>query len=48
MGPNEALETTEFCAWVLPLRFFLLMVPPSVSQLFRSAALRESAITDPL
>jgi len=33
--PNKALETTEFCAWVLPLRFSLLMVPSSVSQLGR-------------
>jgi len=31
----EALETTELCAWVLPLRFCSLMVPPSVSQLDR-------------
>ena len=39
MQANEALETTEFCARVLPLRFSLLMATPSVSHLDRSALL---------
>jgi hypothetical protein len=37
---NKALETTEFCASVLSLRFSLLMVSSSVSHLGRSAESR--------
>jgi len=40
--PNEALETTEFCVSVSSLRFSLLKVPPSVSQLGRSAILNST------
>ena len=35
MAANKSLETTEFCAWVLSLRFSWLMLPSSVSQLYR-------------
>jgi len=44
--PNQALETTEFCAWVLSLRFSLLLVPPSVSQLGRSATSHPPTMMD--
>jgi hypothetical protein len=35
---NKALDSTGFCAWVLPLGFSWLTVFPPVSQLVRSAA----------
>jgi len=34
---NKSLDSTGFCAWVLPLDFYWLTVSPPVSQLRRSA-----------
>ena len=33
MAANQSLDSTGFCAWVLPLSFSVLMVSPPVSQL---------------
>ena len=35
--PNKSLDSTGFCAWVLPLSFSVLKISPPVSQLSRSA-----------
>jgi hypothetical protein len=44
MRPNESLDSTGFCNWVLPLGFSVLMISPPVSQLGRSLR-REVAST---
>src|SRR6185369_4303965 len=41
MSANESLDSTGFCAWLLPLGFSVLMISPPVSQLGRSAHIHD-------
>ena len=37
--PNKSLDSTGFCAWVLPLGFSVLMVSPPVNRNFELFAM---------